>query len=213
MFDRSFARTLGLGVLLGLGACGPRFDDAPMAQSAEAPAGVLDGADPEGAYLSLTSDDTNRVAFMGAKVTATREGKFLEFEGGAWVKGSEPVGVELEVDTSSIETEAPKLTQHLANADFLEVKKYPLARFKSSSIVAKSGPKGATHEVTGVMEIRGQRRQLTFPATIEVDGRHATGKARFRFDRQEFGIAYTGKKDDLIRDDALLELELHFAEK
>lgn len=214
MLHRRIAPVLALTTLLAAGpACGPKFDDAPLAQSADAPAGVFDAASPDGTFLSLTSDDANRVGFMGAKVTATREGKFLEFSGGAWVKGGEPVGVELEVDTASIETEAPKLTSHLSNADFLEVEKFPVARFKSTSIEAKAGSNGATHVVTGVMEIRGVQRQLTFPATIQVDGSKASGKARFRFDRQEFGIAYAGKKDDLIRDDALLELELHFAEK
>ena len=210
MFDGRLARTVGLALSLGfVPACGSSFDDAPKAQSAEAEPGVFELDDPSGTRLALDGN-ASKLGFMGAKVTASREGRFLKFDGAAWVEGEQPVAVMLTVETGSMETDAPKLTQHLANEDFLDVPKHPQARFRSTSITAKAGPKGATHEITGIMEIRGQQRQLTFPAEIEIDQGRAIGKARFRFDRQEFGIAYAGKKDDLIRDDALLELDLKF---
>ena len=81
--------------------------------------------------------------------------------------------------------------------------KYPKAAFTSSQIKA-GGEGGATHTITGELDLHGVKETISFPATISVGADTASGTAEFVIKRQDFGIVYPGKQDDLIRDDVLL---------
>jgi hypothetical protein len=60
-------------------------------------------------------------------------------------------------------------------------------------IAAKTGTRGATHEITGDLDLHGVKKSITFPATITVDERGAKGTAEFTINRKDFQIAYAGK--------------------
>ena len=67
---------------------------------------------------------------------------------------------------------------------------------------------GATHTVTGNLELHGVKKSITFPATIQVTLDNAAVDAEFAIDRKDFGIVYAGKADDLIRDGVVIKLNL-----
>ncbi len=48
--------------------------------------------------------------------------------------------------------------------------------------------------------MHGVTKSITFPATITVKDGSASLKTEFALNRKDFGIAYAGKADDLIRD-------------
>ena len=108
----------------------------------------------------------------------------------------------------SVFTDTEKLTGHLQTGDFFEVEKYPQSTFVSTKIVANANKGENNFTVTGDLEMRGQKKSITFPATIKVNDEKVEVGAEFSINRKDFGIVYAGKADDLIRDNVVLKLDL-----
>ena len=106
-----------------------------------------------------------------------------------------------------MKSDSENLDKHLRTADFFDVEKYPKASFTSTEIKA-GGQGGATHTVTGELELHGVKKTISFPATITVGADAVTGSSEFVINRKDFGIVTAGKPDDLIRDDVLMKLSL-----
>jgi polyisoprenoid-binding protein YceI len=140
---------------------------------------------------------------VASKVTGSHNGSFKKFSGTASVAGDEVQAVSFEVETASVETDTPKLTQHVKSKDFLEVDKYPKATFQSTSIKKTPGGPG-THEVTGDLTLHGIKESITFPVTVKQTPQALTGEGKITIDRQKFNIKYPGMPDDLIKDEVVL---------
>lgn len=166
-------------------------------------------AAPAGAAEMLTLDATSSVGFTGSKVTGTHTGKFEKVSGSINLAGGKAEGgkVTITADVDSVKTDQEKLDGHLKSPDFFDSAKFPKAMFTSSEIKA-GGEKGASHTITGELDLHGVKKTITFPATITIAADSVTGLAEFSINRKDFGIAYPGKKDDLIRDDVVLKLSL-----
>ena len=67
---------------------------------------------------------------------------------------------------------------------------------------------GATHTITGNLTLRGVTKTISFPANVTVAANAVTAKAEFALPRLQFGIAYAGKADDLIRDNVIIKLDV-----
>ncbi len=156
---------------------------------------------------------TGSIGFVGSKVTGSHEGRFKQWTGAVSLKDGKAVGGKLEftVQTASVEGDVgnrnaytEKLEEHLKSPDFFDVAKFPTAVFKSTAI--KAAATGV--EITGNLTLHGVTKQLTFPATVTVIGKDVTGKAEFSINRKDFGIAYAGKADDLIREGVVLKINV-----
>jgi polyisoprenoid-binding protein YceI len=198
---------------LSLAACEDPAKDKPKATvSSAAPATQGTQAAPSGGSESLTVNAAeSSVGFVGSKVTGKHEGKFEKMEGSISLAGGKAEGgkVMFAVDIDSVKTDSDKLDGHLKSPDFFDAAKFVKATFESSQIKAGGGVAGATHTVTGELNLHGVRKTITFPATITVTPDGAVGTAEFSINRKDFGIVYAGKADDLIRDDVLIKLNLH----
>ena len=174
---------------------------------------VLQGQDEEQAVErrhEAADVATSKIEWVGAKITKEHPGNFGKFEGSALINEGKVVGADFSVETATLSSDDPKLTEHLQSPDFFDVAQFPKATFTSRNIVEKASPEGATHEVTGDLELHGVKKTITFPATIAVAADKATTKAEFKINRKDFGIVYPGKPDDLIKDDVLIKLDLSF---
>lgn len=162
---------------------------------------------PETVTLTISPD--SKIEFVGSKVTGKHEGGFKEFSGTIELVANDPTKskVSIEIDTKSVYSDADGLTQHLMTEDFFHVEKFPKATFVSTEIKT-GGESGATHTVTGNLELRGETKSITFPATINVEGDTVTAKSEFSINRKDFKIEYAGMPDDLIRDDVLIKLDI-----
>lgn len=160
----------------------------------------------KGEQLAIDPDNS-KVLFTGSKVTGKHEGGFKQFKGTInLVNGkAEESSVSVDIETPSVFTDTEQLTGHLKSADFFDVEKYPKATFASTKIEPKSGDE---YTVTGDLELHGQKKSVTFPATIKVDADKVEVNAEFAINRKDFGILYAGKADDLIRDDVVIKLDL-----
>lgn len=214
MMNRSFL-VIGMALLV---ACGKEFADKPAADVQ--PAGRVE-------QTATTSDTTvaqqvtstaqvfrekSSIGFVGAKAVGQHEGVFQEFDGSIGYNGSTPVKIDFTIQPASVKTDSSKLDGHLKSADFFDVEKYPTATFTSSSITpAPPGSAGgATHTLTGILDLHGQKKNVTFPVKVEqsAEGVHATSE--FTINRQEWGIAYKGAPDNLIKDEVLIRLNMWF---
>jgi polyisoprenoid-binding protein YceI len=163
----------------------------------------------------VVNPDNSKVLFTGSKVTGKHEGGFNKFEGAIELVNDKPETsrVYVDIDATSVFTDADGLTEHLQSGDFFDAKKFPKASFGSTSIVPDAAKGANAYTVTGDLELRGVRKSVTFPATIVVTPADVAVNSEFAINRKDFGIVYAGKADDLIRDDVVIKLDLKTARK
>jgi len=185
-------------------SCANPADDKVEAVVTEVQDGQVEDSTAEGVRLEFSEDSTIR--FVGSKITGRHDGGFNAFEGAIVLVNGDPTAsrVEVLIDATSLWADNDRLTGHLKSPDFFDVESFPTARFESTSITATPGG----YEVTGELELHGITKQITFPATIEVQGDRVTASAEFFVKRFDFGIVYPGKPDDLIRDEVVIRLDL-----
>jgi polyisoprenoid-binding protein YceI len=162
-----------------------------------------------GAVNYTFSNDGSKIEFVGAKVSAKHEGSFGTFRGTIGLVDNDPTKsrVTAEIDIASLTVEPPKLAGHLKSADFFDAAKFPHGTFTSTTIKV-GGDNGATHTVTGNLELHGVTKAITFPAKIKVEGDRVSVDAEFAINRKDFAVVYPGMPDDLIKDDVLIKLTL-----
>jgi polyisoprenoid-binding protein YceI len=192
---------------LGCSKSGPKPPDLPTATLAEpltAPSVALNGA--KNYELDLAA---SKVGFAGSNITGTQEGSIKFAAGSLAVEGTDlsKINASVSIDMSTLQTNVDGLTKHLKSGDFFDVEHFPTATFTSAQ-VKPGGERGATHTISGVIEIRGTKKQISFPATIKFDGPRPTLHAQFLLDRQPFGVAFKGAPDNLIRDEVAVTLDL-----
>jgi polyisoprenoid-binding protein YceI len=198
--------------LLALAGCADPAEKTPDAvvteptAPAEAPdtAAAPDAATPEGTVYAFTPSST--IGFVGSKVTGSHEGGFNQFSGTVTVAGEDltKAVIESTIDMTSVHSDADNLTKHLMSADFFEVETYPEARFVSTAIAKE----GEQYTVTGDFTLHGVTKSITFPAHLSLADGKLTAHAEFDINRKDFGIAYPGKPDDLIRDGVVIKLNI-----
>ncbi len=172
------------------------------------------GAPAATGALPLTPENS-KIEFTGSKVTGKHDGGFKEFSGNIDLVNKKPEEskVSVEIDVNSVYTDADGLTDHLKTADFFDVAKYPKATFTSTKIVPDSAKGADNYTVTGDFNLHGQTKSITFPAKITVSDAEVAVETEFSINRKDFGIVYTGKTDDLIRDDVVIKLNLRSPKK
>jgi polyisoprenoid-binding protein YceI len=193
-----------------LTACANPADNAPKAVVSEAasPTTSTAVAIAQGTQLTF-ANDTSTIDFVGSKVTGSEHGSFKKFTGTIDLveEKAEKSRVTVNIDLASVDAKIGKLTEHLKSPDFFDVAKFPNATFTSTEI-KPGGEKGASHTVTGTLDLHGVKKTVTFPATINVAADAVTVASEFAINRKDFGIVYAGKADDLIRDEVVLKLSV-----
>ncbi|BBP44714.1 UPF0312 protein [Thiosulfatimonas sediminis] len=121
-------------------------------------------------------------------------GRFDQFSGHFTYDSAQPnaSSVMVEIDTRSINSNHAERDKHLRSADFLNVSKYPNAKFVSTSIVeSASGIK-----VNGNLTLNGVTKKMTIDAEKIGEGKDPWGgyRAGFsgttQFKLADFGITY-----------------------
>lgn len=199
--------------LLALAATAPACSN-PAANASKAVTSEA-AAQPKASDTSAASEklpvtgDNSRIEFVGSKVTGSEGGRFEKFSGTVYLVEAAPEKsrVEIAIDMNSVATDSGGLAEHLKSADFFDAPKFPEATFVTTDI-KPGGEKGATHTVTGNLDLHGVKKAVTFPATIKVDTAAATLDAEFAINRKDFGIMYAGRTNDLIRDEVVIKLHV-----
>ena len=142
---------------------------------------------------------TKHLGFM------TVRGHFNEVELTSHIDPDHPEAssAEVTIQTTSIDTGNPARDNDLRTSNFLEVDKYPVITFRSTS-AAQAGPDEFT--LTGDLTIKETTRPITIKVTRlgevndpEMMGHRIGYSARTQIDRNDFGLAF-----DFMRDGRLV---------
>lgn len=154
--------------------------------------------------------ETSKVEFTGSKVTGKHDGGFKNFSGTIDLVNNKPEEsrVMLDIQMNSVFSDADGLTKHLQTADFFDVEKFPKSTFTSTKITPDTAKGADMYNIEGDLEMRGQKKSISFPAKITVNPSEVAVDSEFSINRKDFGIAYAGKADDLIRDEVVLKLNV-----
>lgn len=184
-------------------------EDVPATVAPVAPPAVVDGLPvPAVAAPKVLDVDTTKSSLgaLGAKVSATHPITFHDFAGKVGLDGETVTSVSFAAKIATLTSDNERLTAHLVKPDFLDAVAFPHATFASTEVKAGSDKPGSTHTVTGDFTIRGVSKRITFPATITVDGAKVDAKSEFVINRQDFGVTYPGKPDDLVQDNVVMTI-------
>jgi len=136
-------------------------------------------------------------------------GRFNTFDGKLTYDADKPnsASIEVNIDTSSIDSNHAERDKHLRSDDFLDVSKYPKATFKSTSYQSTSATTGV---MKGNLTLHGVTKPLQLQVTKIGEGKDPWGgyrvgfQASTSFDRTDFGVSKNlGPKSNKV------DLDLH----
>ena len=149
----------------------------------------------------LTADNTT-IKFVGSKKDGKHEGTFKKLDGTLSLNDADVSKSKLEVtiEIDSLTADARMLTSHLKSPDFFDAKRFPQAKFVSTSIKPDSKTKGA-YVVSGSLTMHGKSHPVSFPANAvaATDGT-TTVTSQFEINRHDWDISYSkGKINDAVK--------------
>ncbi|MCA5004609.1 YceI family protein [Sphingobacterium bovistauri] len=153
---------------------------------------------------SYTVDTTqSQLVWTGTKVTGAHTGTVTIKSGSLNVDNGTISGGNFVLDMNTINSTdlegeyKDKLDGHLKADDFFAVANFPEASFEITEV--KAGATAADVVISGNLTIKGLSKNITFDAKVgEVTDAVAKYTADFNIKREDWGVTYEGKKDDLI---------------
>lgn len=166
-----------------------------------------------GNELALNTSDS-KLLWEGHKVTGKHHGEVSLKSGTILVDtDGKLTGGNFVVDLTSIDVQdlegeyKEKLTGHLKSNDFFDVENHPEAKFEITAVEA-----GATENdllISGNLTLRGVTKNITFDAKVkEATADSFIADADFNIEREDFGVSYKGKADDLISKEINIKVNL-----
>lgn len=153
---------------------------------------------PAAESLELNPKES-KIEFVGSKPDGKHEGGFRKFEAEAVPDIEDPSNSSLKIaiDASSLWSDNTKLTNHLKNPDFFDVRKYPEITFESTEVVFGDEGKAT---FAGKMKMLDKVVDVEIPVSSEATERQLTLTADFSIDRTKWGMAYgQGKIDNQVK--------------
>jgi polyisoprenoid-binding protein YceI len=158
--------------------------------------------------LRLVADQSS-IEFVGSKPDGKHKGGFRKFDVAALANFDDPrrSTLNIQIDATSIWSDNDKLTNHLKNPDFFDVRKYPAITFESREIIPIEGDTpGAT--IKGDMQMLGKSVELEIPIKATVTDQAVEVTTEFTIDRTKWGMDYgQGKIDNEVKITAKLTLQ------
>lgn len=172
--------------------------------------------------------DVSDIRWTGFKTYAERvhTGKIMMSGGSIKVVEGNVIGGNFVIDMATISNDdlpvegqfnKDKLVGHLSSPDFFYVEKFPTSSFTITEVVIAPADheQGVTHMLSGNLEMRGNSRNITVPATIEiVDNKLTLNTPEFVIDRTQWEVEALSTsiaglaKDNLVDDNIKLQIEL-----
>ena len=201
-------------------ACGSG-SDAPTTKASEPEAPKAPA--PTSAVFTVDAGQSS-LGWRGWKAAYDHKGTVMIQSGELSVEGANITGGNFVVDMSTIiengdgtfgdATKAQELAGHLKSEDFFDATKFPNSKFEITEVMAKAGEGGTTHMVKGNMTIKATTKNISFPATIQVQGDKVMAKANFKVNRADFDVRYGSGTffdnlgDKVISDDIEFDVNL-----
>ncbi len=154
---------------------------------------------------NYTIDATgSKIGWIGTKTGGQHNGNFVLSDGSFTVSEGNLTGGSFTIDVTSLSVsdltgdDKAKLEGHLKSGDFFLADSFPTATFEITSVApfdpatATSKLEGATHTISGNLTLRGETKNVTFPAIVKIEGNSVSAIADFNIDRTNWGLSYKG---------------------
>ena len=203
-------------------------NNAPEADVQATEAKEVEVAEASNAVTYNVAADVSDIRWTGFKTygETVHTGKIMMSEGSIMVEDGDVIGGEFEIDMNSITNDdlpeegqfnKARLVGHLTSKDFFFVEQYPTSRFTITSI--KPAPadheEGVTHMLSGNLEMRGNSKNITVPATVSInEGELTLYTPEFVIDRTQWEVEALSTsiaglaKENLVDDNIKLQIEL-----
>lgn len=191
---------------------------------------VTETASGQAASYNVQTDG-DEIKWVGFKTYADTEhnGTLQVKDGTLKVENGQVVGGTFTIDMTTIDDQdlpedgdfnQAKLEGHLKSEDFFHVEKYPTATFTITSVkeAGANNESGASHMVSGNLNMRGVEKNVTLPANINVgDETVSVETPEFVIDRTQWQVMYNAAngtnveslaKEQLIDNNIKLEIDL-----
>jgi polyisoprenoid-binding protein YceI len=96
---------------------------------------------------------------------------------------------EVVIASASISTGSDLQDEHAKGEEWFDVAKYPEIRYSSDKIVKTA----AGYEASGILDLRGVKKQQVIPFTFSKEGKAGTFKGSFTVNRNDFKLGKPGK--------------------
>lgn len=159
--------------------------------------------------------DQSKIVWTGTKLVGYHQGTVQLKEGSVTLQNQKLTGGYFVIDLTTITcTDIPdtdpipkkKIENHLKGSDFFDVARYPVARFEIKEI--RPHPDNpAKYLSVGELTIKGitKRLKVVIEPSSQTD-KVFIAQADIRFNRQDWGVAYKGVKDELVHDEVKLNV-------
>ena len=175
------------------------------------------GTPGDGTILKVKTDQST-ISWTGKKVTGKHHGIVNIKEGSLSLNDKGVLtGGNFIIDMPTITVldlegnGKANLEKHLKSDDFFGVETFPTASLNVKNAKATGNN---TYDVTADLTIKGITHEITFPASVSVEGKEATAKAEIKIDRSLFDVRYGSGKffenlgDKTIYDEFELQVTL-----
>ena len=186
----------------------------PVADAQQKPAGVTFETIPTGDYRVDVGHSVIGFSIRHFEISFVR-GRFKEFnstihyDAGDVTKST----VEFTAKVESIDTGVAGRDNHLRNADFFDVAKFPEMTFKSTKVEKK----GKGYVLHGDFTLKGVTKQISFPFNVTGAVKDNRGNVRFgvaaetKINRRDYGITWGAKMANgglNVGDEVIIDLQL-----
>lgn len=154
---------------------------------------------------TFTIDATgSKIGWIGTKTGGQHIGSFLLKNGSFTVADGNLTGGSFTIDVNSLAVtdlsgdDKAKLEGHLKSGDFFLADSFPTADFEITGVTpidpatGNSKLAGATHTISGNLTLRGETKNVSFPAIVKIEGNTVSAIADFNIDRTNWGLSYKG---------------------
>ena len=140
--------------------------------------------------------DKSKIEFVGSKPDGKHDGGFEKFAADASINPDNPLDGKLviEIEAGSLWSDNPKLTNHLKNPDFFDVRKHPEIRFES--VEMKPGKERNQGIMKAKLTMLGKTGEVTMPVLCTVEDSVVKLTSDFKIDRTKWGMDYGQGKID-----------------
>lgn len=170
------------------------------------------------ALVFKVDNEGSKLTWLAKKATGEHSGSVKVSNGSFTVENNTLKAGSFDIDTRTItnadltdESANAKLFGHLKSEDFFSAEKFPKANFVISSATKTTGNQ---YNVKGKLTIKGITNDVSFPATIAVNGKKLTANAKITIDRTKYDIKFRSKNffenlgDKVIYDDFDIDVAL-----
>ena len=140
------------------------------------------------------NSEKSKVDFVGKKANGQHKGGFKKIAGEGVADHDEPEkgSLKLTIDTESLWSDDPKLTDHLKAPDFFHVSKYPKITFESTKIELTGE---AEANITGKLTMLDKTVETKVPVKVAMPNENTIELvATFKIDRTKWGMNYDETK-------------------